>query len=401
MSATTARSAKRRWASPGGRRGAMTLLLLFMLVVLTGIGSLALNLAWLRCHRIQLHKACEAAALAGASQLLDPSPSDTSHAASAAAAARVALATRQARTFFAPNTLATLRTDGPDGDVIAGWCADPTSPGAAVARWTGPGPVNSLTVRGARRRSSGQAVIVWFGSFFGVSNAEPADAARASMDQRIAGFHPLSYVNVPMVPLLVFSTNQWPSAAVGTAEGSQDNYSVDSRTETVSPAQDGVGEITLQIPLAGSSLPAGQHGGCWLSLPSGTTDFSLLGRQVSGGLGPSDLAGVGGEFVLGQDGRLPLLAAPRPDAGQAAALQTALLAIRGRKRIWPVGDLAAGGDAPSCRVTGFVAGCVVDCRLDDDCLAVVIQSCTMQTCTGVLRNETARNPWIGKLILNE
>lgn len=378
----------------------MVLSLLLTLVVLIGVGSLALNAAWLHCHQIQLRQASEAAALAGAGELLDPYPSGTSEAASEAAAARLTLAKQQAAAFFSHNSSALLRTDGPDADVNAGWCATPTEPGAAVVPWTGGGLLNSMAVRGMRRRSNGQAVILWFGSLFGVGDAEPAAAARASMDQRIRGFRPLQCVNVPMVPLLVASTNKWPSAAPGSAQrrgGGPDVYSVDLRTGAVASGPDGIGEITLQIPLADGGAPP-QAGGCWLSLPGGTTDFDALRRQVTDGLTASDLAGTGGEFVLDEDGVLPVLAASTPDSAQAAALHDALLSIRGQRRIWPVGNIAG---LPSCQVTGFVAGCVVDCRLDGGQLTLVVEACTFQTCTGVLRSGTARNAWIGKLILNE
>ena len=66
-----------------------------------------------------------------------------------------------------------------------------------------------------------------------------------------------------------------------------------------------------------------------------------------------------------------------------------------------MGSLVTVGSQPVCQVTGFVGGCVVDCSRTADCLIIVVQACTIQTCTGLLRSGTARNPWIGKLILNE
>jgi hypothetical protein len=51
-------------------------------------------------------------------------------------------------------------------------------------------------------------------------------------------------------------------------------------------------------------------------------------------------------------------------------------------------------------VTGFAAGSVVDCSRNGNMMSIVVQACTIQTCTGLLRNGMARNPWIGKLILN-
>jgi hypothetical protein len=81
-------------------------------------------------------------------------------------------------------------------------------------------------------------------------------------------------------------------------------------------------------------------------------------------------------------------------------LQSALMAIRGQKRVWPVGRLATVDGRASGQVSDFVAGCVVDCSLDGDSLSIVVEARSIQTCTGLLRGAAARNPWIGKLILN-
>lgn len=379
----------------------MALLLLLALAVVLGIGALALNLAWLGSHQIQLRQACAAAALAGAAELLDPAPGSTSSEPNPVVAARVAAATAQARAFFTPNSLAVLRTTGVDPDVVAGWVDDPTLPHSLFTRWTGVGPVDSLSVRGVRRRSYGQAVVLWFGGFFRMRNAEPAAAATATMDQRVCGFRPVKFVRVPMVPLLVFSAIDWPSCAPGAAEGLQDNYSINHRTRTVGEGPDGTAEITLRAALANGSLPSGETGARWLSLGSETADFAALAEQVSQGLSSADLAALDGQFALEPDGTFTVQAAFAPEVAPAGALRTALLGIRGQKRIWPVGSLMTQDGQPVCQVTGFVAGCVVDCSLNDDSLDFVVQTCTIQTCTALLHGGIPRNPWIGKLILNE
>ena len=249
MYRTSPRCPKRIRPALGTRRGAMAILLLVGLVVFLGLGAVALNLTWLTSHKVELRRACEAAALAGAAQLLDPSAGTASSATDAATAARVLTATGQAGTFFAANSPAILQTTGVDPDVVAGWCEDPTSPHALFLPWTGTGPVNSLFVRGVRRRSNGQAVVLWFGHLFGVGSAEPGAAAMATMDQRIYGFRPLDLVPVPMVPLLVPATSQWPSGGAGTAGSLPDNYSVAPRTGAVGAGADGVAEITLLCAL--------------------------------------------------------------------------------------------------------------------------------------------------------
>jgi hypothetical protein len=396
---------KRIGSASNNRRGLMAVLLLFSLVVLLGMGALALNRAWLTSHQVLLRQACEAAAIAAAEQLHDPTPGDTSAAAQTAAQARATAAMTQAKKFFALNSSAVIQTTTGNSDLVARWCLDPIDPGATSTAWTGAGSVNSLAVRGVRRVSFSQAVTVWFGGFFGVSRAEPAATAQATMDQRIYGFHPWGddVVAVPMVALLVPSTITWPPAATGASIAFSDAYTVDSRTGAVTTGADGIGEITLHVAMNDGSPPS--QGDCgWISLPTSTTNFPWLAAQIESGLEAVDLAGIGGSFALAADGTLSLPLTSAPSNAQNELLRTALLNIRGQKRVWPIGAYAATQSqnaTTSCTVTGFVAGCVVDCVPTAGGLDIVVQACTIQTCTGLLRNGMAENPWIGKVILNE
>jgi hypothetical protein len=401
MHHVAARIPKRIHPASNERRGVVAALLLMTLVVLIGVGALALNWTWLTSHKVQLQRACEAAVLAGAAQLLDPTAGVTPPTPNVAAEARVAAAKEQARAFFTPNSNTILQTTGLNPDIVAGWCENPTQPNAAVTPWTGTGSVNTLSVRGVRRRSNGQGVTMWFGNFFGVSSAEPAASATASMDQRIYGFRPLEYVPVPMVPLMVPSNVQWPSGAVGTTSGMSDNYTVAPRTGAVSTGPDQVAEVTFYAPLTGGTTPPGQTAATWLRFPDLANNYDVLALQVRDGIEDVDLQGIGGEIALGIDGTYSIPAAAAPNVAQADQLVSTLLAIRGQKRIWPVGSLVAGDNQSTCRITGFVAGCVVNCTRNDSSLTIVVQGCTLQTCTGLLRTGMARNPWIGKVVLNQ
>ncbi len=400
MFRTMPRFSKRIRPASAPRRGIVAIFLIVALVALIGVGALAMNLTWLTSHQVQLRQACEAAALAGATQLFDPAPGAPASVADPAAEARVIAAKEQARIYFTPNSRATLQTTGASSDMIVGWCENPTSPHAAFTVWTGTGPVNSLTIRGMRRRAYNQAVTLWFGSFFGASYAEPVAVARATMDQRVYGFRPLEYVAVPMMPLVTPAAVSWPSGAPGSAGSLPDHYTIDERTRAVSAGPDGIAEITLQIPLAGGATPSGADSG-WLWLLGGTTNFVWLGAQVEVGLETVDLPNVGGQIALGTDGAVSLPAAASPDATQADRLLSAMMSIRGQKRIWPLGQMDATAGQPAYRVTGFAAGSIVDCSRNANTLTIVVQGGTIQTCTGLLRSGMARNPWIGKLILNE
>jgi hypothetical protein len=371
-------------------------MLLAALGVLVGALALALNLTWLSAQRLQLQQACEAASLAGAAELLDPGVTSSD-----VVAARVAEAQQQAAVFFNANTDAVLRTTGPDPDVVAGWVDDPTQPGGVFTAWTGSGPVNSLQVRGVRRRSAGQAVALWFGSLFGIVDAEPAAAARASIDQQVYGFRPDGPALVPLVPLLVDANITWPLAVFGAQPPGQDQFSVDPRTGAVTVGPDGFAEITLRITGVSGYPPVGGQNAYWLSLAGMATDFALLDQQVTDGLAPADLAAWGGSFALGSNATLWACAAPAPSLTQAQALQLSLLDIRGQKRIFPIGTYSTSAGQAMGRVQGFVAGYVVDCELDEDAMTLVVQTCTVETSTALVAAGWARNPWIGKVVLDE
>jgi hypothetical protein len=376
------------------------LIVLAAMVVLLGFLALALNLTWLSAQRLKLQQACEAAALAGAAELLDPGAGDSD-----SADAPVAAAQQQAGVFFNANSDAVLRTAGPDPDVVAGWVDDPTQPGGAFTAWTGSGPVNSLQVRGVRRRRAGQAVVLWFGRLFGIADAEPAAAARASIDQQVYGFRPDGPALVPLVPLLVDANSTWPPAVCGAQPPAQDAFSVDPRTGEVTAGPDGLAEITLRITGASgggaASGSAGGPGANWLSLAGTATDFALLNQQITDGLAPCDLAAWDGSFALGSDRALWTYAAVPPNVAQAQALQATLLAIRGQKRIFPVGTYSTSASQAMGRVQGFVAGYVVDCELDEDAMTLVVQTCTVETSTALVAAGWASNPWIGKVVLDE
>jgi hypothetical protein len=378
------------------RRGAVVLIVLAAMVVLLGFLALALNLTWLSAQRLKLQQACEAAALAGAAELLDPGAGDSD-----SAADRVASAQEQAGVFFNANSDAVLRTAGPDPDVVAGWVDDPTQPGGAFTAWTGSGPVNSLLVRGVRRRSAGQAVVLWFGRFLGIVDAQPTAAARASIDQQVYGFRPDGPALVPLVPLLVDANSAWPPAISGAQPPGQDAFSVDPRTSEVTAGPDGLAEITLRITGASGYPPPGGPSANWLSLAGTATDFALLGQQITDGLAPGDLAAWDGSFALGSDRALWTYAAAPPNVAQAQALQATLLAIRGQKRIFPIGTYSTSAGQAMGRVQGFVAGCVVDCELDEDAMTLVVQTCTVETSTALVAAGWASNPWIGKVVLDE
>ncbi len=413
-------SVRRTRVAACGRAGALTVWVLVALGMLLPLVALALDLAWIWHHHLRLQAASEAGALAGAAELMDPShlypggepnqmPELTVASYVVPLAARIEHARERALHFAGlngmigePLVLDTADSGGQDRDLVVGWVEDPTSLGNPMDPWTGTGPVNSMWVRAARSPSRGNPITLWFAGTLGIGSPDVAAAARATVDQRVYGFRPAGHVRVPLVPVLsLLGRNYWlppPSA-----EDAQDDYMVDVRTGDVVPGADGLPEITLYMPgPAASSDGECPETACVLSLTGQAPEWGVVEDHVLHGLTLEHLAELGGQFALGSDGRLVLATAPQPSANDLSSLRAALLAVRGKPRVWPVGDrLAESSGGGLCQVVDFVAGSVVACEIEDGCLKIVIQPCLIETCTALVGEGRSRNLWIGKLVLSQ
>jgi hypothetical protein len=395
---------KRRSRDAAGprRSGLVTALLLVSMPVLLGLLALVLNLGWLDGRRQQLQAASDAAALAGVRELMDPSVLYLNHQDPGSTAGRVAQAASASAQFAAANGVTLLLP--PSGtppaspfnfDVVVGWVDDPTSIGSPLAPWTGTNAVNTVLARSLRAQSRGDAVPLWLGSLFGISHADVAAAARATVDQRVYGFRPAGATPVPLVPLLVLldPTSQGTTNFLGT----QDNYAVDPVTGAVSAGTDGIPELTLY---AGDAVPGAASLGL-MSLTAAAPDIGTIAGQIVANLGPQDLQALGGQFSLATGGALPVTAAPAQGNDVLTSLQQALSTISGQRRIWPLGVATQTAGVTSYQVIGFAAGRVTNATFASATqLAVVVEPCLLWTTTALTAAGQPRNPWIGKLTLN-
>jgi len=391
--------------------------LVFALGTVLALIALALNSASLSTHRVQLQAACEAAALAGAAELMDPGHLYADGSSGyPSAAQRVARARERAARFAAHNgvagkplLLAANETNDVHGDLLVGWVEDPTSLDSPLVPWTGTGPVNSLRVQATRSHLRGNPVAMWFGRILGASDTDIVATARATVDQRVYGFRPMGHVRVPLVPMAILcfdgadvQTSQTPKPV---APGSADRFTVDPLSGHVRRGRDGIAEIELRVCLVAESptdSAARAGNASLLSLNGRGLDFALLQEQIARGLTAEDLENLGGELALDHDGRRRLAGIELWNTGQLNKLGRALLDVRGQKRIWPTGRRGSDwGNSAACEIEGFLAGSVVDAYLEtDSCLTIVVQPCLLQTCTALVGTGRDHNPWIGKLVLD-
>lgn len=419
------------------RRGFSSGLLIAVCVFLSGFIALGLNTARLLCVRAELYAACEAAALAGAAELMDENeivgkPENRDDILMAREAARLSGLRNfvDGREFrLDPN-----HRNEPGGHVVVG-SVEPLGP---VGMPLGippdvdnPGTVNTLRVTGRLSQNTFNRISLWLGGLTGVTTADPACAVQATLDQRVVGFRPERGVKVPVVPMIA-EYEAWLDQSLATpAAGMNDNFGFDPFTGQVTTGPDGIPELVFvcgppqaapstadeQADAAASTTesaddtnlnenvtapPTGEPG--WCVVPDLFNELNIdyaWPVRCREGLSRGDLSVYGGEFVL-HGPELTMAVLPM----MPGELAYGLMDIVGSTRAWPLADEASTStETPSCQVVGFAAGRIMTVRRTADTQnttwEIVVQPTTLVSSQAVTGSAAPRNPWIGKLELTQ
>ncbi len=400
-----------------GRRGISALLLVLAWSCVVGCLALALDTALVIYQGRQLQAACEAAALAGAAELLDPvalTPAGLTHwLATGGTAAystdhqrllhRAAFDRAQSlasanRAGGRPVELQLTSHESAASDAIAGVVADPTSIGGPLLSSSAvPGMrSNSLLVRNSRAAERGNPLTLWFGRLVGIAEVDLRASARASLDHRVYGFRPAGHVRVPIVPLVVLTDdhdNEWTRQATTPCQpGTNDRVAIHPSHGSYNFGADGIPEVEVALPLEVEQQEACHARMVYLAPPA-VQSASELRRQLLQGYDVQDLAACGGAISLAA--ALPLVP---PGATDRTGIAAALHAARGCKHIWMLGSETDDG---RCLLTGFAAGQTVSVTRDAKQLRITVQPCQLVTCTACTGVAGPANPWIGKLLRSE
>jgi len=432
--------------------------------------ALALDLGLLGSYHRELQAGADAASLAGGAELMDdavlyphlrrleryerPRPADRRDLARFERVRKAAAHhAAQNRAMGRPIKLDLNGKNDPRGDLVIGWVADPTDLESPLVPVQKAGRANSLAVQISKTRERGNPVSLLVADGLGMKGVDLNVLARATIDQRVAGFEPAGHVNVPLAPVAIEPRGRsgWFRQVVRPAGGDNDRYRVDYRTGAIAGGGDRIPEVTLRLS---PRRQAGhdednhddrrdkgkgrrpdkdiRHGGDddrddgnrddhdadrdadrrrrtsarWVRVSREPPPAEHLAELFRRGYDRRDLAEAGGRVHVGQ--RLIAYQGREHRPGQwREQLRRALLGIRGEKRVWPlVIDYAVkneprGGEGDFAWVvtTGYVAAVVVDCQFDGDGLLITLQPCLLQTSTAITGKGETGNPWIGKLVL--
>lgn len=366
-------------AARRARRGVSTMLSLGVLAVLLLVGAAVLDMGRMAVTRGRLQSSADAIAQAGGLELmdlsvlvpgatdqqsLDPTQITTWQAAHAQQIAEAMLTEQVERGALHTETIA------PHGNVALG-SYDPRT--RAFVEWEGVGAPSAIQVRLGYTAAGGNPLRLFLAPLIGLGDVEVVSTAYIA--RNVVGFEPTTTANVPLVPLLLDhdnAANGWyTQAAARTSAAHNDRFAV-TATGEIYDEQDDVPELVFKLSQSAWTLALGDD------KPS---DWSELASQ---GLGEREIA---------------QLAAPlgKPAAMDEQALMQTLAALKGTKRVWPLGAKNSQG---SLELTGFAAGQVVECYINEQAeIELIIQPCVLTTETAILGDGVEENPWIGKLVM--
>jgi Flp pilus assembly protein TadG len=351
------------------RRGSMAIYTAIMLVVLLACVAFAVDLGYIIAARAQMQNAADAAALAGASQLLDPSLLQGTSSQTTAINTTMGNVRTQAQAFALNNpcfktalALDSNTTNAASGDILCGYMANPydrTQSMALTVAASGPAP-NAVRVSIHHDTIRNGSLSLFFSRVFGNSTANLQATATAGYQARVSGFK-ISAPGYTTCKLLPFTldVNVWNSVLAGSGP---DDFSRDPTTGIVTSGSDGIPECKL-YPLSNGNgsgngsggLPPGNFGTVDIGAPNNST--ADLSRQILYGPNASDLSYFTNNTIQ-LDPTAQTLSL-QGDTGISAGMKDELASIIGQPRIIPLYSSVSGpGNNAVYTIVAF-AGVVV------------------------------------------
>lgn len=350
-------------------RGNTFLLFALMLPVLVGFVALAVDTAVVAVARAELRTVSDAAALAGAQKLADDYRlQGITDLTSEIGAANSSAATIGQANFVlgeAPRIVQDTANAG-SGDVLVGYL-DPTNTGSTLDTSNASKiKFNSVQVTAQRSTDHVGLVPTYFAQLLGFGGTQVAVQSTATAwVYSISGFKGDGTNNAHLLPI-VLDVDTYNAMIGGTT---QDQYSWDPATQTVTSGQDGVTESVLYPVRSGSP-------GNWGTIKVGVSNnsTSTLSSQIQYGITPAQLATFPNSTIALDTTQNPPSIIFSGNPGISAGIKSALESIIGDPVIIPIYDINGGnGNNAWYRVVKFAPARILDVNFQGNPKYVIIQ----------------------------
>jgi Flp pilus assembly protein TadG len=384
------------------RRGAVVPLTALLLIVIMAFLAFAIDLGYALIVRAQLQNAADAAALAGASQMLDSTilqgtpwwPDGTYSA--------VNNANAQAQGFALKNYGGGVALVVPgntgntsSGDIVCGNLSDPSNNAEQMSFSNH--PYNSVQVRVRRDSTSNGPLSLFFARALGFNNLSLEAQATATYQGNIVGFS-MARLGGGTCKLLPYTldVNTWNQVLAGNGP---DNWTRSSNG-TVTNVPDGIPECKL-FPLTngsgGGGVQPGNFGTVDIGAPGNST--KVLDRQILNGPNAEDLSYYPGGVLQLDQTKNPPSVILNGDTGISAGAKDDLTAIIGQPRIIPLYSSVTGnGNNANYTIVAFVGITITEVVLTGSLQDkhITIQPCYCIDGSGVPSNKSGVSWYVSR-----
>jgi Flp pilus assembly protein TadG len=306
---------RKRLRQAQSRRGAATVLGIFLTGVMVVLLGMALDLGYVHVSQAELQRSSDAAALAACWELFDHTVAGSSNAELQAAVVETAdvyssqnrVASTGPRVSLTGQAVVTGRYDHTTNQFFG----------------TSGSDINAVRVEVSRSQQSNGEVPLFFSRVLGRDSQAMTSASTAALIQSVRGFS-MPAGDDQTLDLLPFALDSDTWEAICAGQG-PDNFTF--RDGRVTAGSNGAKECNLYPQGTGSPGNRGT-----VDIGSSNNSTKDISRQILHGISRQDLVALNKELVFDSQGKLSL----NGDTGISAGVKDELQAIVGQKRIIPI-----------------------------------------------------------------
>ena len=309
------------------RKGAAIILAAFLMSVLICMLALSIDIGYIAASKAEARRTVDAAALAGAWQVLDSIQQNKNSNELLDDVNNTAMSIASLNTVC--NLGPSLSTTGQNTDVSIGYLASLDA--SANVLDNSNNPYRAVRVRLRKSEVSNGQVPLFFARFFGQTGCDLTVESTAATAIQIKGFNTpgLGAMGLDLLPFAL-DEQTWINLLNGSGN---DSYKFNATNSIVTTGGDGVKEVNLYPQGTGSP---GNRGTVDIGKANNST--ADLARQIVDGISTQDFIDMEKPLVLDGNGTMTL----NGDTGISAGVKDELASIIGQTRIIPVFSSVSG-----------------------------------------------------------